>query len=63
MKRLKTGDWVVVADGARGIVVARDWERDRIRIAIRVNDRDDRDAKLLGFLDGDRFLVGVDHEH
>ena len=37
-------------------------KRDVVRVAVRVDDRDDRDAELLGLLDRDRFLLGVDHE-
>ena len=58
------GDQVAVElDGAGGVVVARDRIGDAVRIAVGVEDRDDRDVQLAGFLDRDRFLVGVDHEH
>ena len=34
-----------------------------VGIAVAVDHGHDRDAELVGLLDGDRFLVGVDHEH
>ena len=48
------GDQVAVeSDGARGVVVARDRIVDQVRIAVRVDDGDDRDAEALGFVDRD----------
>src|SRR6185369_3751654 len=42
------------------VVVAGDRHRDEVRIGVRVDDRDDRDAELVGFGDGDLLLLGVD---
>ena len=33
-----------------------------VRVAVGIDDRGDRNAEAVGFLDGDRFLVGVDDE-
>ena len=41
-------------DGAHGVVVARDHVVDVVRRAVGVDDRDDRDAELLGLVDRDR---------
>src|SRR6478672_7620094 len=48
--------------GANGVVVARDRVIDQRRVVIGVDDRDHRDAELLGFLDGDVFVADVDDE-
>src|SRR6185369_6924439 len=53
----------VEADRAAGVVIARDREGDAARVAVRIEDRHDRDAQRVGFLDRELFLVGVDHEH
>src|SRR5215203_3385892 len=49
-------------DGPDGVVVTRNREVDQLRIAVRVDDRDHRDPQLVGFGDGDVFLLRVDHE-
>ena len=49
-------------DGADRVVVARDHVVHEIRIAVRVDDGDDRDAENVRFLDGDVLLLGIDHE-
>src|SRR5690606_24975560 len=41
-------------DRADGVVVAGDDVVDEVRIAVRVRDRDDRDAELLRLADRDR---------
>ena len=48
------------ADGADGVVVARDREVDQVGVAVGVEDADDRDPQLAGLLDGEVLLVGVD---
>ena len=48
------------ADGADRVVVARDREVDQVRVAVGVQDADDRDPQLAGLLDGEVLLVGVD---
>src|SRR4051812_37135932 len=42
------------------VVVTRDRVIDLVRVAVGVEDRDDRDAQLAGFADGDVLLLGVD---
>ena len=60
----RLGDRVAIeADGAAGVVIAGDREGDALRADVRIEDRDDRDAEHIGFLDRQLFLVGVDHEH
>ena len=49
-------------DAADGVVVARNDVIDRLRVGVRVNDRDDRDVQTDGFLDGVRLLDAVDDE-
>jgi hypothetical protein len=49
-------------DRADRVVVARDDEVDRVRIAVRVGDGEHGDAELLRLGDGDRLLVRVDDE-
>ena len=53
----------VETDGAAGIVIARDREGDAARVAVLIQDRHDRDAEDIRFLDRQLFLVGIDHEH
>src|SRR5690606_8278818 len=48
--------------GADGVVVARDRVVDQGRVVVGVDDGDDRDAELLGFLDRDVLVADVDHE-
>ena len=48
------------ADGADGVVVARDRVLDLVGVAVRVEDADDRDAQLLGLVDREVLLLGVD---
>ena len=47
-------------DAADRVVVARDLVVDLVRVAVGVEDRDDRDAQLAGLADGDVLLLGVD---
>src|SRR6185369_6169814 len=53
----------VEADRAAGVVIARDGKCDARRVAVRIEDRDDRNAEHIGFLDRQLFLVRVDDEH
>ncbi len=53
----------VELQGASGVIITGDWVSDALGIAIGVEDRHHRDVELARFLDGDGFLVGVDHEH
>src|SRR5439155_8888210 len=48
--------------GADGVVVAGDDELDDVRIAVGVDDGDDRQPELVGLGDGDVLLLGVDDE-
>src|SRR5207247_1688768 len=50
------------SDGADGVVVARDLVVDQVRVTVRVDHRHHRDAELVGLLDGDLLLLGIDHE-
>ena len=52
----------VELDGAAGVVVGGDGKGDAVGIAVGVDDGDDRDLEAVGFLDRQRFLVGVDDE-
>ena len=52
----------VQRDRAHGVIVARDDVVDVVRRAVGVDDRDDRDAELLGLVDRDLFVADVDHE-
>src|SRR5581483_10262279 len=59
----RTRDQVAIKrDGAARVVVAGDRMADPVRIAVRIDDCDDRHMKLARFGDRDRFLVGVEHE-
>jgi hypothetical protein len=49
--------------GADGVVVAGDVERDRVRVAVGVDQADDRDLQALGLAHGDHLGLEVDHEH
>ena len=49
-------------DGAQGVIVAGDDVVDHGGIAVGVDNSDDRDAELAGFLDGDGFVVRIDDE-
>ena len=51
------------ANGTQSVVVARDDEIDALGRAVRVNDRDDRDAEAICLFDGDIFFADVDDEH
>ena len=51
------------ADRADRVVVARDLVVDLVGVAVRVEDRDDRDAELARLGDGDVLLLGVDDPH
>ena len=58
------GDRLAIeADGAAGVVIARNREGDALRVRVRIEDGDDRDAEHVGFLDRQLFLVGIDDEH
>src|SRR5690606_17077895 len=48
--------------GADRVVIARDRVVDQGRVVVGVDDGDDRDAELLGFLDRDVLVADVDHE-
>ena len=50
-------------DRADRVVVARDRVVDEVRVAVAVEDRDDRDLQLARLGDGDVLLVGVDDPH
>ena len=45
------------------VVVARDHVLDAVRVAVRVDQADDRDAQALGLAHGDRLRLEVDDEH
>jgi len=49
-------------DGADGIIVAGDDEIDRVGVAIRIHDGDDRDAQPFGLGHGDGFTLDVHDE-
>ena len=49
-------------DAADGVVVARDDVVDRLRVGVRVDDRDDGDVQADRLLDGVRLLDAVDDE-
>ncbi len=53
----------IEADRAAGIVICRDREGNAVRRNVRVKNRHHRDAKHIGFLDREFFLVGINHEH
>ncbi|BCW51466.1 hypothetical protein StoSoilB13_38080 (plasmid) [Arthrobacter sp. StoSoilB13] len=48
-------------DGADGVVVARDREVNFVGIAVGVQDGNNRDVQLLGFVDSKVFLLGVNN--
>src|SRR5581483_3839978 len=50
------------ADRADGIVVAGNLVVDQVGIAVRIDDRDDRDGELVRLLDRDLLLLRVDDE-
>src|SRR6185436_515201 len=52
----------VEADGARGVVVARDHVVDAVERVVRVDDADDRDAERARLGDRDLVEAHVDHE-
>src|SRR5579864_4022030 len=49
-------------DRPKGVVVARDDVVDLVRVAIRVDDADDRNLQLARLVDGDLLVLGVDDE-
>src|SRR5699024_6113712 len=49
------------ADSADRVVVARDRVVDLVRVAVRVQDRHDRDVQLARLGDSQVLLLGVDH--
>ena len=60
----RAGDEIAIElNGAAGVVVRRNRVSDAVRIGIGVEDRDHRNLEAVGFLDRQRFLVGVDDEH
>ncbi len=50
-------------DGATGVVVAGNGVADPVGVGVRIDDGDHRHVQLARLGDGDRLLVGVDHEH
>ena len=50
------------ANGAQGVIIARDHVIDFVGIAIGIDHGDDGDAQFAGFFDGDGFLIGIDDE-
>src|SRR5690606_36528391 len=59
-----TSDQVAVElDCARCVIVARDRVVNNVRVAVRVTDSNNRNTQAASFLNGDRFLVGVNDEH
>ena len=49
-------------DGADCVVVARDDVIDLVRVAVGIDDSDDRNAQLLGFANSDFLLSRVNDE-
>ena len=49
-------------DGPNRVVVARDRDRQHVRIGIRIRNRHHRDTQALRLANGDVFLVRVDYE-
>ena len=47
---------------AAGVVIAGNGVGDAVRIGVGIEDGRDRNIEPARFLDGDGFLVGVDHE-
>src|SRR5581483_4294749 len=45
------------------VVVAWDHEVDPVRVAVGVDETDDRDPQTLGLADGDRLCLQVDYEY
>ena len=54
---------MISAAGADRVVVARDDVVDAVRVAVGVDQADDRDAQALGLAHGDRLGLEVDDEH
>ena len=50
-------------DGAARVVIGGNGMRHAVRIAVRVEDRDDGNLEAIGLLDRQRFLIGVDDEN
>src|SRR4051812_49392800 len=50
-------------DRTNSIIIAGDRHGDEVGIGVRVDDRDDRDAELVRFGNGDLLLLRVDDEH
>src|SRR5690606_40868573 len=60
----RTSDQVAVKlDGARGVIISRDRVVDDVRIAVRIDDRHDRDAKATSRLYRNYCHVCVAVEH
>ena len=53
---------MISAAAADRVVVAGDDVVDLVRVAVGVDEADDRDLELARLLDDDRLLAGVDHE-
>ena len=49
-------------DGAHGVIVARDDIVDAVRRAVGVDDGDDRNPELVGFVDRNLLVADIDHE-
>ena len=50
-------------DCAKRVIIARDHVIDHIRVAIRVDDGNDRNSKPPRLSDGDLFVLGIDNEN
>src|SRR5579875_2677717 len=49
-------------DRAKRVIIARDHIIDKVGVAIRVHNRDNRNAELPGFQNRNLFLVRIDHK-
>src|SRR5690606_8724097 len=49
-------------DGTDGVIVTRDHVINTIGIAVGINNTDNRNTQLVGFLDGDTLVVYIDNE-
>ena len=53
----------VQIDGADRVIVTRDDIFNTLERVVGIDDTNDRDTQLAGFLDGDFFITDIDHEH